>query len=83
MPCAVQGASMVAQYATEELQVDLQGMSLRKSFYLAFGAAGALLRSNVIPWSGIALGTLFNCSSQHKPASTVLNSAAASVKSFI
>lgn len=35
---------MIAQYAVKDLQVDLQGMSLSKSFYLAFGAAGALLR---------------------------------------
>ena len=35
---------MVAQYAIQDLQVDVQGTSLRKSFYLAFGAAGALLR---------------------------------------
>lgn len=41
---SLQGAAMVAQHAVDDLQVDLQGMSLRKSFYLAFGAAGALLR---------------------------------------
>lgn len=42
--CCLQGAAMIAQYAVKHLQVDLQSMSLRKSFYLAFGAAGALLR---------------------------------------
>ena len=40
----MQGAALLWQYADEGTKVDLEGTALRSSYYLAFGAAGALLR---------------------------------------
>ncbi|DBA95622.1 TPA: hypothetical protein ACH3X3_013469 [Trebouxia sp. C0006] len=37
------GAALLGQYAGEGTKVDLEGTALRSSYYLAFGAAGALL----------------------------------------
>lgn len=40
----MQGAILVTQYATAETKADVDGTSLFTSYYLALGAAGALLK---------------------------------------
>lgn len=42
--CALQGAALLGQYAAGHTKMDLEGAALRSSYYLAFGATGALFR---------------------------------------
>ena len=40
----LQGAALLSQHAAGDTRMDLEGAALRSSYYLAFGATGALLR---------------------------------------
>ena len=42
--CTLQGAALLSQHAARDTRMDLEGAALRSSYYLAFGATGALLR---------------------------------------